>query len=358
MNNKLIKKYVWKDEEIKTHKEDGDCRLATFLGLVRYYKADVTINELFGIGCGLDFTLMDVPAGSINILGVTGRNFEVEKNFCEKINITIKESISTYKPKRFWDKPFDYEILSEVANGRPVVVNTDIYYMDYLSDKNLPHNRYHCIMILGYDLKAKTLQVVDAMTDKIETLQMSSLNKGIHQQGKFMMEEGLWYVIKDNNDMIKEIPKSMYIDSLIEQSKYMLSDDGPISQIKDFYEFLQRTYNKAIKSEDNKYKNYLTMQVSTICSLIRTEDEVSGTFYRRLYLRFVQRFIEKFEIKNENMDKIVEMLTEDAGEWKKIAFKVRYTKDILEQTKKLIEALEKIYNLEKNIFELILKENL
>ena len=78
MNNKLIKKYVWKDEEIKTHKEDGDCRLATFLGLVRYYKADVTINELFGLGCGLDFTLMDVPAGSVNILGVTGRNFEVE----------------------------------------------------------------------------------------------------------------------------------------------------------------------------------------------------------------------------------------------------------------------------------------
>ena len=98
------------------------------------------------------------------------------------------------------------------------------------------------------------------------------------------------------------------------------------------------------------------MQVSTICSLVRTEDEVSGTFYRRLYLRFIEEFVNKFNIENKNIKKVLELLKQDALEWRKVAFKVRYNKEIVLQTRMLLQALETIFNLEKEIFEILLLE--
>ena len=115
MSRKIKSKVEWMNSIIETYKEDGDCRLATFIGLIRYYGVDVSINEMFGLGCGLDFSSINISVGSIKILGITGRNFEVEKSFCDRVNLKCREKISTYTPKKVFSKPFDIEILKVVS---------------------------------------------------------------------------------------------------------------------------------------------------------------------------------------------------------------------------------------------------
>ncbi|MCR4945287.1 MAG: BtrH N-terminal domain-containing protein [Clostridium sp.] len=339
--------------EFKPYEVDrasGDCRGQTFSILLNYLGYEIDPIDIFSLGNGLDFKISEAMFRGLNLVGIQGRDFEAETNCCNLLNIPCEKKYSKWKIDNEEAKaPFDIEILSKVAKGEPALINCDIYYMDYITDITRRHNRYHMVIMIGYDLEKETVTVFDILTNKNHEIPMIKLREAMFKKSISSLEDGLWYDIKKCSNV--QITKDKYLESIKIQGENALSKDGSIENLEKFIGFVERIENRAKEGSAN-HEKYLVALLQANCLLIRRQDELNGTFYRSIYEEFLKRNSKD----SPDIMKAAKLMKKSGALWRKLAFKVRYVRgSSIKQCDLFISFLKEIYKIEKEM-NLYLKE--
>ncbi len=129
------------------------CITTALKQVFEYYHHPLTEEMIFGIGSGLSFVYINLAKSPL----VSGRikPFEFEHKLAERLNIEIKcRSSSNYKAA------FN-KTLRLLDDNRPVIVYTDMPYLDYLNLDEDSHFGGHAVVIFGYDHEAEKFYVSD-----------------------------------------------------------------------------------------------------------------------------------------------------------------------------------------------------
>lgn len=118
-----------------------------------YYDYSITEEMILGIGSGLSFCYINLRKSPM----ISGRikPFEFEKKLGERLNIEIKCK-SSGKYESTFDKTI--KLLNE---DKPVLIYTDMPYLDYLNLDKDNHFGGHAVVIFGYDDENKKFYISD-----------------------------------------------------------------------------------------------------------------------------------------------------------------------------------------------------
>lgn len=331
---------------VNSERAIGDCRTQVFKQLLNHYGCFYEAEEIFGLGEGLGFSLREGAIDGIPLLGIEGRCFEAEMTCCKKIGIQCKEHRLIYDKTKL----FDEKILSQIVHEKPVIIQCDVFYLDYLDlDKNY-HNEEHLFILVGYDLDKEQLYVVDSLKDEVASVDMKCVYKAMFESRFDSDNTGLWYEINPLKEIKKSLTSESYLDSLSQLSQRWLSTSGDASKFVDFIGFVERLISKAEKGS-TQHEKYLDYLVSSNSVLVRRQDEISGTCFRSMFKAYLQRIQKKFGSSSEGLNEVIEMMTHVEVEWRAIAFKLRYNKsDVLHRSQMFLTHLKNIQQLEQALF--------
>lgn len=124
------------------HRSGIHCGSAAMRNMLAFRGIDLSEPACFGLGSGAGFLYIpDHPVSP----GVTfhGRTLSLEPDLCERLGLPFPE---TPEPdaESGWEKA-----KGAVEAGHPVLVNTDIAYLDYFNTKT--HFSGHRVVLIGFD---------------------------------------------------------------------------------------------------------------------------------------------------------------------------------------------------------------
>ncbi|BCJ93198.1 hypothetical protein acsn021_07670 [Anaerocolumna cellulosilytica] len=332
-------------------RELGDCRTQAFCMILNHYGYEITAQEIFGIGSGLDFHIKNINYNGFDLPLISGRNFDAENNCCKILQIPCKEQTLVYNSDiSSGNLCFDRDILEILVEGRPVLIQCDVYYMTYLSDIKRNHNQYHMIIILGFDLESREFTVLDSVSGQVHTIAMSQLYMSMFEKYYGDEKVGIWYDIKQPENICnqrKQIDK--YIESFMNQGNSIIKNDGYLEEIKKYIDFLNRIRECAKQGSVN-HDNYLKFILEMNCILIRKQDELNGSCFRHLYEKYLNEVSTHLSLNNELWNDLVMYIQQSEAAFKALSFKVRYYNGTTyEKCEMFIQNLEKIYKAEKEL---------
>lgn len=129
------------------------CVTSSLKQIFNYYGHPMSEEMIFGIGAGLGFTYINLAAapmisGRINV-------FEFEERIAKRLNIKMKlRSEKDYKVA--FQKTKD-----QIDASNPVLVYTDMSYLDYMNLEETSHFGGHSVVIFGYDDSKSVFYVSD-----------------------------------------------------------------------------------------------------------------------------------------------------------------------------------------------------
>ncbi len=357
MLNNQVSDYILLPFKISySERRYGDCRTKAFKQVLENYGLNYSVQQIFGIGQGLSFAIQQIKFHQIALLGVEGRSFDAELEFCKKCGVNCQEH---YIEKNDGISkeiiPFEIEILEWLARGNPVLVQCDVYYMSYLNRVKRSHNERHLVTIIGFDLKKKLLYVVDSLLNEITTVAMEELYYAMFEKQYSLDKRGIWYSIEQQNLHFDDLEYKIHKQSINLLGQRMLSAEGDLNTLSNFIAFIERLTAKGMDGSVNHNK-YLEYIVCGNCYIIRQQDELNGSCFRSLYLKYIREVTSCYGNDTEELKRIIEYLEESESVWKTISYRLRYSKDnILSKAHIFIENLKRIYELEKKMAELMLK---
>jgi len=332
-------------------RELGDCRTQAFCMILNHYGYEITAQEIFGIGYGLDFHIKNVTYNGFDLPLISGRNFDAESNCCKILKISCKEQNLIYNPEiSSGNLCFDREILETIAEGRPVLIQCDVYYMTYLTEIKRSHNQYHMIIILGFDLESREFTVLDSVSNQIHTIEMSQVYRAMFEAYYDDEKLGIWYDIKKPANIFSQKERTeLYIESLINQGNSIIKDDGYLKEIKNYIEFLDSLKDHANQGSVS-HGNYLKFILEMNCILIRKQDELNGSCFRHLYAKYLDEVSVHLLAKHDIWSDLEKSIQQTEAAFKTLSFKVRYSNGTTsEKCEMFIQNLELIYNAENDL---------
>lgn len=323
----------------------GDCRTKAFKQIFDHYGFDYSVQEIFGVGKGLAFSAVECKYGDIPLVSIEGRNFQAEFEFCNQVGVDCREHFLE-KNNNIMNEvvPFDFEILKCVNEMNPVLIQCDVFYMDYLNRMNKTHNEYHMLIIIGYDMDKKTISVVDSLLNEVKEISMIELYNAMFSKQYSTEKRGIWYSVSKIERKDRMISNEVHKKSIKELGERFLSSDGDLNKLKELIEFIERILIHA-KGNSLNHLKYLEYLVAGICYIVRQQDELNGSCFRTLYLRYLYDTNNSYE--ELNLDSIISLLEKSEKCWRKISYKLRYSKDdVIIKTQQMIDCLKVIYELE------------
>ncbi len=160
MTQNLIKNWI--------HIPGRHCASTALCDLMNFYGYRMTEPECFGIGQGIGFWYIEglVPSRMIHV-----RSMDIEKIFFNNIGVDFK-----------WEKAGSEEeiktvLLASIDSGMPVLLRTDIFYLDYYKSKT--HFPGHAIIFWGYDPENNIAYISDTERKGLTQCKFDSLLKAI-----------------------------------------------------------------------------------------------------------------------------------------------------------------------------------
>lgn len=320
----------------------GDCRLLLLTWLLRFYDTAIEQYDILGYGEGLGFQLDNMKVSNkVELVSVWGRNLECGLKFCEDSSIPFVKAKSNEPEVELLDP----ELLAIQKEKGPIIVAADRFFLDFLKIKKA-HFGYHVVMIKDIDVIHKTVDILDVLSSKVETISLQTLKSAMYVKLDFASPNGDFYYINDNFDY-KDKSVNDFKRAVLNQATAFLKKDGAVANMLELSQFLKKFAKKGKKNK--KYQCYLEYQIPVLCSAFK-EQEGGGTFYRKLYLDFLKENGKAFGMCNE-MKTVLEDFERDVVLWKTI-YSDRNVLDgtIFQQTEFIAGRLNEIAALEKNIF--------
>lgn len=347
----IPQKVILDFDNTTTPRELGDCRTQAFCMMLNHLGYKTTAQDVFGIGNGLSFQIENINYKGIDVKAIIGRDYEAEVNFCKNIGISCKEKGFIYN-SQIEDEPipFHMEIINELANGNPVLLQCDIYYMTYLNKTKRNHNEYHMVIVLGYDIDSKELIVLDSLSNEIHKIHMIQMYRSMFEKQFTKGELSKYYIFEDSPTKNQSsIESHVYLKSLKDQYEFMNQSDGPFKSMKTITKFLT-SIQKKVEEGSKNFEKYLGFMIDMNAILLRRQDELNGTCFRSLYYKYLEDLFNKKIIMEQQWIELDKLLKKLEEEWRIITFKIRYYKgSILEKSNIFLNTINEIYDLEKEI---------
>ena len=148
------------------HRPGGHCSSTALRDMLKFFGHDYTEDMVFGLGAGLGFIYYHNPDMQPRVY-VGGRAYMLEEHLAENLGFSI-EVTSGLGPERGW-----LEVKRLMDEGVPVMVRTDVHYLDYLRAR--VHFSGHRVVLVGYDEEAGVAFVADNDRDSVEECSLESL---------------------------------------------------------------------------------------------------------------------------------------------------------------------------------------
>jgi hypothetical protein len=149
------------------HRTGAHCGSTALSNLATYYGWDLDEPACFGLGEGLGFSYLELPVSPYR--AIFGRTGWLERAFFE--NCGIDHAI--HEGQEFaaaWE-----EITARVDAGDPVMIFTDLYYLDYYETDT--HFAPHSLLVVGYEEDG--VHLADSEFETIQRLPLERLEKAL-----------------------------------------------------------------------------------------------------------------------------------------------------------------------------------
>jgi hypothetical protein len=153
-----------------THTPGHHCGSTALRNLLAFHGVEISEEMAFGLGAGACFYYVALEAASPT-RWFNGRTARLEENFGELTGAALE--LSTFEPgdDGAWDAA-----RAEVDAGRPVLLLTDLYYLDHYG--NSAHFPGHAVVLAGYDEEMAHLS--DTGFEELQTTRLENLDRARH----------------------------------------------------------------------------------------------------------------------------------------------------------------------------------
>ena len=194
------------------HQVGMHCSSTSVQNVLRYDGIDLSEAMVFGLGSGLGFFYIFDPAASPTHV-FNGRSANLEGNFYQHIGQPLK-----------WEKRWNPQTMAAVlANGRPILAQSDIFYLPYYQPA--VHFIGHGIVITGIDLDAQTANIADIADDALLTVSLANLQAALQDERPPLLRPYHW-TQTPHLTTINIIPENL-ITAILATCSYMLTPPSP-----------------------------------------------------------------------------------------------------------------------------------
>ncbi|HKB50766.1 MAG TPA: BtrH N-terminal domain-containing protein [Solirubrobacterales bacterium] len=155
-----------------THKPGHHCGSTALRNLLAFHGVEISEEMAFGLGAGACFYYVTIEEASPT-RWFNGRTARLEENFDELTGAALR--LRTFGPGAgdAWEAA-----RVEVDAGRPVLLLTDIYYLDHYG--NSAHFPGHAVVLAGYDDELAHLS--DTSFEQLQTTRLENLDRARHSE--------------------------------------------------------------------------------------------------------------------------------------------------------------------------------
>jgi Butirosin biosynthesis protein H, N-terminal/Domain of unknown function (DUF4872) len=152
------------------HTPGHHCGSTALRNLLAHHGVEISEETAFGLGAGACFYYVTIPDASPS-RWFNGRTARLEENFAELTGAALR--LRTFEPE---DDGAWEAARTEVDAGNPVLMLTDLYYLDHYG--NSAHFPGHAVVLAGYDEQLAHLS--DTGFERLQTTRLESLDRARH----------------------------------------------------------------------------------------------------------------------------------------------------------------------------------
>ncbi|HEY7586024.1 MAG TPA: BtrH N-terminal domain-containing protein [Candidatus Deferrimicrobiaceae bacterium] len=150
------------------HRNGVHCGSSSMRNMLRFRGIELSEPMCFGLGSGAGFLYvkgLPVPP----VVAIHGRIMEMEKELCDALGLPFPEREEP-------DGDAGWERAREaVMAGNPVLINTDLAYLDYFDTKT--HFAGHRVVLCGFDDERREALISDSEREEAQLIPYESLKK-------------------------------------------------------------------------------------------------------------------------------------------------------------------------------------
>jgi hypothetical protein len=155
-----------------THTPGHHCGSTALRNLLTFHGIEVSEEMAFGLGAGACFYYVTIEDASPT-RWFNGRTARLEENFNELTGGALELRTFERDDDGAWDAA-----RAEVDAGKPVLLLTDLYYLDHYG--NSAHFPGHAVVLAGYDDEVAHLS--DTGFEQLQTTKLENLDKARHSE--------------------------------------------------------------------------------------------------------------------------------------------------------------------------------
>jgi hypothetical protein len=152
------------------HTPGHHCGSTALRNLLRFHGVEISEEMAFGLGAGACFYYVALEDASPT-RWFNGRTARLEENFEELTGAALRLRTFEQGDSDAWEAA-----RAEVAAGRPVLLLTDLYYLDHYG--NSAHFPGHAVVLAGYDDEVALLS--DTAFEELQTTRLENLDRARH----------------------------------------------------------------------------------------------------------------------------------------------------------------------------------
>jgi len=155
-----------------THTPGRHCGSTALRNLLAFHGVEISEEMAFGLGAGACFYYVTIEEASPT-RWFNGRTARLEESFDALTGAALELRTFEREDDGAWDAA-----RAEVDAGRPVLLLTDLYYLDHYG--NSAHFPGHAVVLAGYDEEVAHLS--DTGFDELQTTRLENLDKARHSE--------------------------------------------------------------------------------------------------------------------------------------------------------------------------------
>lgn len=264
------------------------------------YQQGLRLSEpmMFGLGEGLGFIFLNLQSLNLPFIGGRSKPFELTTRLCENLGIELQASETSSKAKAL-------EILREpLAEGRPVGVQLDSYFLDYFTTKI--HFAGHFVAVFG--IEDKDAWVIDTRQQGQEhRVRLSDLEKARFEKGPMSAKARTWNLRVKKKDPDLRAP----IQSAIRENatKYLKPEFKGMSYLG--IEKMAKSLPKWIELAKSPKKDL------ALSAAMMERAGTGGSIFRCFYRDFLKE--SQALLKSKNLDQGHQAFCGIADDWRTVA---------------------------------------
>jgi hypothetical protein len=286
------------------HNMAAHCESGTLTALLNHKGLTITEPMIFGMGSGLYFGyLTHTPNLNFPMFILRTKPGKLRKKVAKRIGIKFK-SEKFRNPEKA-----EQQLDALIANGIPVAVQVDLYYMDYIPEWERVHANIHFITVVGKE--GDHYIVSDSYFPKLAKLHRDSLQKARFAKG-YLAPKGFMYYIDSVPESFDQ--KQIIIKGIKETINNMIGIQPPFIGIRGMRMFGRKVIGWPKLTRDI---DHLSHEITKI-NIFLEDQGTGGAGFRFMYATFLRQAAQLFN--STELDSLSKKMMEIGDGWRNISY--------------------------------------